>query len=651
GKDFLIYDTDDQMAIVRQVLAELNVDSKKFNPGRVLNAISAAKNELIDPDNYSSSDYFGEIVKRAYPGYQAALVTNNALDFDDLLMQTAVLLRTDAAVREKYQARLTYILVDEFQDTNQAQFQLVKTLGAPQNNIFVVGDEDQGIYAFRGADYRNVLAFRQDYPEAELILLEQNYRSTQIVLDTARAVIDKNTQRTPKALFTEQSGGPLVMIHEAYSEGDEGEYIVDQIARLVRREKLAYREFAVMYRTNAQSRALEDAFVKNDVPYKLVGGVGFYRRREIRDLLAYLRLVNNANDTFSFTRVINVPARGIGKKSVETFQRWVADNDMTYEQAFGLILAGQLPPISGKARGSLKRFAEMLASWREIAAGGDLTALFDDVMAQTGYSLYLAEISDTDAQQLERTQNVKELRGVISDRKDLSLNDLLTELALVADVDSLDDSQDMVTLLTLHAAKGLEFPVVFITGLEDGLLPHSRSFNEPDAMAEERRLFYVGLTRAEQRLYLTYAFRRTLYGESAPGIPSRFLGDIPAELTEGGTAQVQNLRDRSAFEQETRWDRGGSRSGDRGGKVIRFEDAARDLRRHEDRGEERANERAETQQQMQYQAGQRVFHAKFGEGIVIESHRYGQDEEVTVRFEGYGVKRLAASFAKLTRLD
>jgi DNA helicase-2/ATP-dependent DNA helicase PcrA len=638
GHDYAIYDTDDQIAVIKAVLSELNLDAKKFSPGRVLNAISAAKNELIEPEAYIAADYFGEIVRRIYPLYQQRLVSSNALDFDDLLMQTALLLRDNDEARGKYQARYHYVLVDEFQDTNQAQYQLVRLLGQPQNNVFVVGDEDQGIYAFRGADYRNVMQFRRDYPDAQVILLEQNYRSTQIVLDVARAIIDKNTNRTPKALFTERVGGPPVAIHEAYSEADEGEYVVKTIDSLVKRRGYAYKDFAVMYRTNAQSRALEDACVSAGIPYKLVGGVGFYRRREIKDLIAYLRVINNASDEVSLKRVINVPGRGIGEKSVAAFIAWAAAQDLSYGRALEAIARGATPPISGRAGASLIDFATLISDLRALAAGGSLTVLFDELIARTGYTLYISQISDTDEQVTERLENINELRGLIDSKKDLALSDFLADIALVAEVDALDDQQDAVTLLTLHAAKGLEYPVVFITGLEDGILPHSRSFDSADGMAEERRLLYVGLTRAKDALHLSYAFRRALYGESLPGIPSRFLADIPPELLQSVSPSIRGLHERAGYQKAIAWERAPASSVNPGrGKIIPFDSAFQ-------------RPQADPQAELKYRSGQRVFHSKFGEGVVVESRRSGDDEEVTVRFEKVGVKLLSAAFANLAIL-
>ncbi len=634
ARDYIIYDTDDQLAVVKSILSDLNVDSKRFRPGGILGAISAAKNELITPEDFVGSDYFGEIVSRVYPEYQRRLLNSNARDFDDLLTHMVLLLRDNAEVREKYQTRFEHIMVDEFQDTNQVQYELVRLLAAPQNNVFVVGDEDQGIYAFRGADYRNVMQFRRDYPDARVILLEQNYRSTQIILDAARAVIDLNKQRTPKALFTDREGGELVSLYEAYSEGEEGDYVVQTITRLMKKQRYSYRDFAVMYRTNAQSRALEDAFIKHGITYKLIGGVGFYKRREVRDLIAYLRVINNPNESVSFERVINTPGRGIGKKSLEAFSQWAFTNNLTTAEALDAILRGTPTTLSGRAAKSFADFAGLIADLQTLAAHNDLTVVFDELVARIGYNLYAQEISDTPEQGEERVENIAALRGLISDKKDLELNDFLVDTALVSEIDTLDPEKDGVTLLTLHSAKGLEFPVVFITGLEDGLLPHSRSFSEPDAMEEERRLLYVGLTRAKDSLFLTYCFRRSLYGESIPGIPSRFLADIPVELTEGVSGRVQALHDRAGYQASISWDRAPSApSSGSSGKIISFEQAVR------------------KQRETRYHAGQRVYHSKFGEGTVIDARPDGQDEEVQVRFQKYGMKLLAANYANLIVLD
>jgi DNA helicase-2/ATP-dependent DNA helicase PcrA len=632
--DYLIYDTDDQLSVVTQALSELNIDSKKFKPRQVLNYISGAKNELIEPSQYRGATYQEEIVARVYMRYQEILVACNARDFDDLLMDTAILFREHPEVLERYQRNTEYLLVDEFQDTNAAQYFLVRELAKPQNNVFVVGDEDQAIYGFRGADYRNVEQFRKDFPNAKVILLEQNYRSTQIVLDAARAVIDKNSHRTPKALFTERRGGPPVTLFEAYSEDEEALFVVKTIEDMRRRNDLDYKDFAIMYRTNAQSRALEEACIRESIPYKLVGGVGFYKRREIRDLLAYLRLINNGDDSVSFNRVINVPKRGIGKKSLEDFQAWAAKRRMTYSEALEALVNGEASALGASAVKKFIEFAAMLDEWRAVAQTGDLATLLDAITSKIGFTLYLHDTSDTTDEALEREQNVTEFRGFLTSKQGVPLNEFLEDIALVADVDTLDESKNAVTLLTLHAAKGLEYPIVFITGLEEGILPHFRSLDEQEGLAEERRLMYVGLTRAMQQVYLSYAFRRLIFGESTPSIPSRFLSDIPVGLTDGVSPRIAQDYSYKQFLDETTWDRPSlsERTQAIRAKVAPIPTSKKELK---------------------YKAGQKVMHAKFGDGTVLESVAKSGDEEVTVVFSDkkHGIKKLAASFANLTILE
>ncbi len=646
GQNYSIYDTDDQLRTIKSVLVELNIDTKRVQPGRVLHAISAAKNELITPEEFRSADYFGEIVRRAYGLYQQRLVESNAMDFDDLLMNTATLLTNHEEVREKYQQRYEYVLVDEFQDTNLAQYELVRILGRPQENVFVVGDEDQGIYAFRGADYRNVMQFRKDYPTAKVVLLEQNYRSTQIVLDAARAIIDKNKHRTPKALFTDRSGGALVNVHEAYSEQEEGEWIARRVDELCRERACDYSAFAVMYRTNAQSRALEEAFVRAGLPYRLIGGVGFYKRREVKDLIAYLKLINNPNDREVFQRVVNVPGRGIGDKSIASFHDWAQAQGLTLANALDAAADDAVLPLVGRAAKGMADFARLLRDLRFLAAQ-NLLAAFDELIARTGYSLYLNEISDTAEQTTERLENVQALRGIIAEKKDLALDEFLADAALVSEIDQIDAGADAVTLLTLHSAKGLEYPVVFITGVEDGLLPHSRTFSEPEEMAEERRLLYVGLTRAEDELYLTYAYRRTLYGDSSLSTPSRFFDDIPPELTTGLSPQVRGSQQRAGYRHETTWESSVSAytsSGVQSPKIINFPSGGRSeiLPRRKP---------APAGPPTKYRSGMRVYHTKFGKGVVLSSKVVSGDEEVQVRFETAGLKLLSAGFANLVVLD
>lgn len=646
GADFVIFDTDDQVTLITQTLAELKIDTKKWNPRRVLHAISSAKNELVSPREYVAVDYFGELVARVYQHYQAGLLDNNALDFDDLLMQMVILLRENDTVSRKYQQAYEFLLVDEFQDTNTAQYALVKLLGMPQNNIFVVGDEDQAIYAFRGADYRNVLQFRHDYPQAKVILLEQNYRSTQVVLDAARAIIDKNSQRTPKALYTERAGGAEITVQESYNETYEAQFITETIEKLRRQHGYHYKDCAVMYRTNAQSRAIEEACVSNSIPYKLIGGVGFYKRREVRDLLAYLRLVNNPNDKLSFARVVNVPKRGIGQKTLQDFQQWTSDQALRYDTALDLLLRGEASPLGSKAARQLGEFGKLLRQWRETAETNDLVEVFDEIMSEVGYNLYLREISDNEQQFIERSENLRELRGLIAKKMEegISLADFLAEQSLVADVDALVGDDDQLTLLTLHAAKGLEYPVVFIAGLEEGLLPHVRAFDEPDGMSEERRLMYVGLTRAKDHVYLTYAFRRSLWGGSAiTSIPSRFLFDIPETLTGGLSPQAANQAQEQRFRQSTTW----------GESSLQ-----RDLRKSANTKPDGDKIRSKIiafnpQPALNYKSGQKVQHPKYGRGTVITSKRAGEDEEVTIAFDDkkFGVRTLFSSFGGLQILE
>ncbi|MDX1995873.1 MAG: 3'-5' exonuclease [bacterium] len=638
GRDYVIYDTDDQVAVVTQAIGELNIDPKKWSPRRVLGAISAAKNELITADEFRGLDYFGEIVQRVYKRYQAILLDNNALDFDDLLMQMALLLRENDDVRSKYQRLFDFVLVDEFQDTNMAQYELVRIISRPENNVFVVGDEDQGIYAFRGADYRNVQRFRQDYPDAQVILLEQNYRSTQIVLDAARAVIDKNRNRTPKALFTDREGGEAVTIYEAYNEEFEARYIVEKIDELCRKKKYTYNDFAIMYRTNAQSQALESACVKEGIPYTLIGGVGFYKRREIKDLLAYLRLINSASDKISFARIINVPRRGIGDKSLGEFQSWASRDSLTYDAALEKLIKGEASPIAARTARLFADFGLLLQGWRALMYEGKLLEMFDRLTADLGYHLYLREISNTEEETTDREENVDRLRALIADAdsKGMPLTEFLEEQSLVADVDALAEGSDAVTLLTLHAAKGLEFPVVFLAGLEEGLLPHSRSFDDPEGMAEERRLMYVGVTRAKDRLFLTYAFKRTLFGSQNANVPSRFLADIPKEITEGLSPKVASAGESARYKMETTWE-APTRATSRTGKVIPFPGKP---------NEAGTAPSAPPRPNLKYRAGAKVEHPRFGKGMVLNSQPRDGDEEVTVVFEDkkVGIKKIYASF-------
>ena len=540
---YVIFDSDDQQQVVKQALRDLNVDEKRNPPRAVHAAISRAKNELLTPDAYPRSSYQDEINARVYERYQKLLGVSNALDFDDLLMQTVLMLRDHPEIREKYQRRYEYLLVDEFQDTNTAQYELVRLLAGHHRNVFVVGDEDQSIYLFRGADFRNVERFRKDYSDATVILLEQNYRSTQTILDAANTVISHNRHRTPKHLFTDRGIGPRITVYQAYDEDDEGNFIIDEIKRLQAGGELQPGECAIMYRTNAQSRAVEDAFVRRGMPYRLVGATRFYGRKEIKDVLAYIRLVHNPDDEVSLARIINVPPRRIGAASINSLSNWAASLGVSAYQALRLLAGAGDPdlarragehPFSKRALAPLFDFYVLLQGWIDARNIITPAQLLDRILAESGYSEWLRDGAEEGE---DRWNNVLELRSVSNVYSDLpldiALDAFLEEVALVSDVDDYEAGGETPTLLTLHAAKGMEFGAVFIVGLEEGLMPHSRSFEDPDQMEEERRLMYVGITRAQQRLYLLHSFRRNTWGRSEVSARSRFLDDLPKQLING----------------------------------------------------------------------------------------------------------------------
>lgn len=654
-QDYVIYDSDDQTSLIGQVLEAENIDKKKFSPRAVLGSISKAKNELILPHEYEGDGYWGEVVRRCYVRYQDTLLNSNAMDFDDLLVQMVLLLRDNPFIREKYGERFPFLLVDEFQDTNMAQFELVKLVGQPQNNIFVVGDEDQSIYAFRGADYRNVLRFQDEYPNAQVILLEQNYRSTQTVLNVARAVIDHNQNRTPKALFTDRGDGTPIVVHEAFDEEAEAEFIVESIERM-RRVGYRYADCAIMYRTNALSRPLEAAFRKHSVPYTLVGGVGFYGRREVRDMLAYLRVVVNPDDRVSFERVINTPRRGIGNKSLESFLSWALQDGGSIAGGLERLMKGDARGLSKRVAALFTEFAAQLDQWQRRAQPGQLATLFDQIQIDIDYTEYLYnKISDSDAEAKERSFNVQELRVLLvaADEDEIPLSEFIVEQALMTDVDTQreDEDADQVTLLTLHAAKGLEFPVVFITGVEEELLPHRMSFEEEEGIEEERRLFYVGITRARDHLVLTHTFRRSFYGGyGEERMASGFLRDIPTEYIDDSsstTASDSWYREENEYQNMTRWPQVGG-----------LDRLRRDLARKSGQEPQKPkNEKVRgkiipfpgTQEtKTQFSTGMQVKHAIFGSGTVIESKLDAGVELVTVAFQNkkHGIKELDADFLK-----
>ncbi len=622
NRDYVIFDTSDQLNVAQQAIRELNLDDKKYRPTAILNAISRAKNELIGPQEYTPQSYYEEVVRRVYERYQAILRANNAFDFDDLIMAVTHLFDERAEVLKRYQERYRYVMVDEFQDTNMAQYVLVLQLTGHHRNVFAVADEDQSIYRWRGADYRNIARLRDDFEDLTQIVLEQNYRSTQTILDAGRAVIRHNPNRVDKALFTDRGHGPQIVIFEAFDEDEEARYVVEQIISLQQHGLARYGDCAVMYRTNAQSRALEDAFIRAGLPYKLVGATRFYARREIKDVLAHLRLVHNPTDSVSLARVINVPPRGIGQKTLGQLERIAQERGVPAWDVLQELEGNrdEASSFSTRAHKALGAFAALLKEWLQLADELSVVGLIDAVLERSGYRAYVLDGSEEGR---ERWDNVLELRGVAAEYEGMTLTEFLADVALVSDVDNLSDEVDAPTLLTLHAAKGLEFPVVFITGLEEGVFPHQRSFDDPEEMAEERRLMYVGITRARNRLYLSRAFRRTVWGQSDVSAPSRFLEDIPDELLRGNYG--------GASQRATQWT---NQPAQRASQPTTWRPSLRP---------------SGDTPTPQFRAGQRVRHVTFGEGIVIESKLQRDDEEVTVVFEEAGIKRVLVSFARLEK--
>ena len=534
-RNFTIYDSSDQLVLVKDCLKKLNLDDKQFMPRSVLGTISSAKNVLMDAKAFAAkaSDFYEQKVADVYALYQEKLRENNAVDFDDLLFLAVRLLQEKEDVREKYQSRFQYILVDEYQDTNHAQYALTKILAARWRNICVVGDADQSIYAWRGADIRNIIDFTRDYPDAASIKLEQNYRSTKTILHAANAVIDKNESRPKKTLWTENPAGNKIIHYQAQTEHDEADYIAGVIYNRHEISHEPYGDMAILFRTNAQSRVLEEKLMRYAIPYTMVGGTKFYDRKEIKDVLAYLRLLYNPEDSLSLTRIINVPKRNIGATTMEHVAAYAEEQGISLFEALS---STDEIPVTKRARTSLENFAAMIFDLLNDIEGKDVLSLIETVIKQTGYGDMLDKEAEHDPQGESRKENVGEFLSVAKDYMDSNpdgnLQDFLENVALVSDVDDFESSDSKVTLMTLHAAKGLEFPVVFLTGLDEGLFPHSRTLLDPAQVEEERRLAYVGITRAERQLYVTNAITRTMYGRISAYMPSRFLAEIPPQLME-----------------------------------------------------------------------------------------------------------------------
>jgi DNA helicase-2/ATP-dependent DNA helicase PcrA len=655
---FAIFDENDQVDLVKGIAKDMAIDDRRFSPRMLLHEISSAKSDLIGIDDYArlAESHWRKMVADVYRRYQAALAENRALDFDDLLLFVVRLFEDFPSVLERYQERFRYVLVDEFQDTNLVQYHLTRLLSEKHRNVCVVGDPDQSIYGWRKADIRNILNFEHDYPDLKIVVLEQNYRSTQTILNLAQAVICANELRKEKKLWTENPDGAAVTLFQAFDEREEAQYVVREIERL-RASGARLGGVAVMYRTNAQSRAVEDAFVRYGLPYRLIGGTRFYERREVKDVLAYLRLIANPYDAVSLFRIINVPPRGLGAKTVAELGRWARAMGVSPHEALtqaagqGLVEESSSAPsfrapFAPRARDTLRVFLAMFDELRGLRSAVPLPELINQVLTVTGYEHFLRDGSEDGE---ERWANVMELLNKARDYEELEpeagLERFLEEVSLIQDVDSLEVDSDAATLITLHAAKGLEFPHVFILGVEEGLCPHVRSFDDPAQMEEERRLFYVGITRAMQGLYLLNTTRRSVYGASNLRDASRFLRDIPPELVEVASARGSGRRSLDG----TSWG------------AARPTPPALSYRLESDRSTDpvpawltepqRPLEPVASSREPSFRKGENVSHSAFGEGVVLESHVVGDDEQVSVLFKGQPApKKLSLSFAPLQRV-
>ena len=613
---FVIYDEEDQLSLIKQTLEELNLDPKQYAPRALHSAISAAKSRLINPEDYAQQvgSYFEEIVHRVYQSYQQLLSKGQAVDFDDLLMKTVQLFQHHPQILRRYQAKYVHVLVDEFQDTNVVQYMLIKNLAGKYQNLCVVGDPDQSIYSWRFADLRNILSFEKDYPQAKVVFLEQNYRSTKTILEVASDVISANLQRKPKKLWTENEDGASVTIIESYNAEEEAQSVVNEIEKLVGQEQISLKDCAVMYRVNAQSRALEETFLRYGVPYRLIGGTRFYQRREVKDIIAYLRLIHNPQDNISLARIINVPLRGIGHRTVSQLQSWANAHNSSLFDAIEQVPTEKIlaQRISQALVGFNTSMTKLIAQRRELS----LSALLDKVLEYTGYKEYICNKEDGD----DRWENIVELKSVASEYDELNpeeaLAAFLEKVSLVSDIDELDEKADAVTLITLHQSKGLEFRAVFIVGLEEGILPHRKSFDSPEEMEEERRLCYVGITRAKERLYLLRSYRRSLFGGSTANLPSRFLHDIAPHL----------IGPRGLWEESP--------------TVVANADSNRNFQTS-----------VKDHNTLTLKVGDHVHHSKFGFGIVMNCLYTRDDQELTVAFEDAGVKKLLASLAPLEKIE
>lgn len=661
---FTIYDTDDQKTLIKEVCRKVDVDTKVFKERSLLSAISSAKNEMILPDEFelnAGGDFAKMKIAKVYREYEAQMRANNALDFDDLLVKTVQLLQTQPDVLESYQERFRYIMVDEYQDTNTVQFQLGSLLAGKYKNLCVVGDDDQSIYKFRGANIRNILDFEHEFPDAKVIKLEQNYRSTGNILNAANSVIANNRGRKEKSLWTENGEGELIRLRQFDTAFDEADFIGEDIKNAVRQGG-SYNDSAVLYRTNAQSRLLEEKFIAMNIPYKIVGGVNFYARREIKDLLAYLKTIDNGRDDVAVRRIINVPKRGIGLTTINRIQESATERGIGFYEA---LLAPGLIAGVGRSATKLDSFAALIEYFKTLAEEMNITDLLQEVIEKTGY---VESLENEDKEEAKtRKENIDELISKAATYEEscqdkdekATLSGFLEEVALVADIDSLDEDQEYVVLMTLHSAKGLEFPRVYLAGMEDGLFPGYMSINAGDReeLEEERRLCYVGITRAEQELTLTSARRRMVHGETQYNPMSRFVKEIPRELLDTGnkkfTQETEMPAQQNTYARAREAFRAQAFAGALGGMTpVKNQGVGKPLTGSQalaslQKGSQLA---AGGNGPLGYEVGDRVRHVKFGEGTVTDIKEGGRDHEVTIEFDSVGTRKMFAKFAKLVKV-
>lgn len=645
-RNFVIYDASDAVVVIKSCLKELNLDEKQFQPSSIQATISNAKNALMDAREFAreASHFHEQKVAEIYQLYQHKLRSNNALDFDDLLMLTVRLLENNQEVREKYQDKFHYIMIDEYQDTNRAQYLLAHILAEKHHNLCVVGDADQSIYAWRGADIRNILDFENDYPEATVIKLEQNYRSTQVILDAANAVIENNSSRRPKSLWTKNPQGELITHYVANDERDEAKYIADTIIKQNTVYRTSYGDIAVLYRTNSQSRVLEEGFMKAGIPYTMVGGLKFYDRKEVKDILAYLRVLFNPSDTISLLRIINVPRRGIGDTSISKMLEHARENELTL---FDVVSNPDLVPgLTARTKRPLESLAEMIFTLMAAAQAMPVVDLVEKVMKESGY---LAELEQSeDPQDKVRLENLGEFLNVAKEfataDMEETLENFLSHVALVSDIDNAEMADARVTLMTLHSAKGLEFPVVFLAGMEEGLFPHARTLMNENEIEEERRICYVGITRARQKLYVSNARMRNVYGRTTMYPPSRFLHEIPDTM-------LERYLPRPAFGQTAGWGNAKTSSMAGGGGIkpsLTMTGSASPLSAPPI---SRMTIAATSASSQSWKVADKAKHAKWGIGTVVEVRGAGDNLELRIAFPGQGVKQLLLKFAPITKVE